>query len=189
MPAWVEPCLPTLVDNVPTGDQWMYEVKWDGYRVSIYIDKGDVKIRTRNGSDWTKRFPRVSSAAAALNVQTAIIDGEVVMLDNEGRSLFADLHAAASREHAPDATCYAFDLLWLNGEDLRNRPLSDRRLELETICPGQDGLNISEEFEGDGETFYREACRYGLEGIIAKRRDSTYRSGRCNEWRMLNCIR
>jgi bifunctional non-homologous end joining protein LigD len=125
----------------------------------------------------------------ALNVDSAIIDGEVVMLDDMGRSHFFDLHATASGKYAPDAICYVFDLLWLNGEDLRDRPLSDRRLELEGLGLGESGIYFSEEFEGDGEAFYREACRADLEGIVAKRRDSKYRSGRSDEWRKIKCVK
>jgi bifunctional non-homologous end joining protein LigD len=165
------------------------EVKWDGYRVSLYVERGNLKIMTRNGHDWTKRFPLVATAAAALNVDSAIIDGEVVMLDDMGRSHFSDLHAVASGKYAPDAICYAFDLLWLNGEDLRDKPLSDRRLELEGLGLGESAIYFSEEFEGDGEAFYREACRADLEGIVAKHRDSKYRSGRSDEWRKIKYIK
>ena len=123
LPKWIKPCLPTLVDKPPVGPQWVHEIKWDGYRVSAYVADGRATIRTRNGHDWTARFPAIARAAAALKVRSAVIDGEAVILDERGRSSFAELQADLDRHGSERAVLYAFDLLFLDGEALWKKPL------------------------------------------------------------------
>ena len=115
LPGWMRPCLLTLVDKPPAGPQWVHEIKWDGYRVSVYVEAGKVTIRTRNGHDWTRRFPAIALAAAALKVRSAVLDGEAVILDDRGRSSFAELQADLDKHGSDRAVLYAFDLLFLDG--------------------------------------------------------------------------
>lgn len=192
LPSWIEPCLATLVPKAPSGAQWVHEVKWDGYRISAYIDSGKVTIRTRRGHDWTARFPGIAHALENLPIHSAILDGEAVVLDEEGRSDFSALQVALGKGRAPAdrAGFYAFDLLFLDGHDLRSWRLENRRDALESIIGTAEWpLLLSEEIEGDGPTIFSHACRHGLEGIVSKRRDAAYRSGRRDEWRKTKCTR
>ena len=140
MPAWIAPCLPTLVAEPPAGADWQHEIKWDGYRVSVYLEAGRVTIRTRNGHDWTHRFPAIAAAAAALAIHSCVLDGEAVVLDGDGKPSFAALQAALGtsgrgpgRRNAEEAVLYAFDLPYLDGHDLRPWPLAERRDALASI--------------------------------------------------------
>ena len=192
VPDWIEPCLPTLVSKAPTGPQWVHEIKWDGYRISVYVDHGRVTIRTRRGHDWTNRFPAIAQAVGALPIHSAVIDGEAVVLDEAGRSDFGALQAALGRMgrgSADQAVLYAFDLLFLDGHDLRPWKLEGRRDALEFVFSLTSAtVMLSEEIEGDGPTIWAHACRHGLEGIVSKRRDAPYRSGRRDEWRKTKCV-
>lgn len=192
LPAWIEPCLPTLVPKAPTGPEWVHEVKWDGYRLSAYIENGKVTIRTRRGHDWTDRFPAIAKGLATLPVHSAVIDGEAVVLDDEGRPDFGALQAAlgvTGRLSADIAVFYAFDLLFLDGYDLRPWKLEGRRDALEAVLdPTSETIMLSVEIEGDGPTILRHACEHGLEGIVSKRRDKPYTSGRVKEWLKTKCV-
>ena len=180
--------LPTLVDKPPVGPQWVHEIKWDGYRVSAYVADGAATIRTRNGHDWTKRFPAIARAAARLKVRSAVIDGEAVILDEQGRSSFAELQADLDRHGSERAVLYAFDLLFLDGEPLWKKPLEERRLALGSIIPKRSAILLSEEFSGAGADLFRIACENELEGIVSKRLDKPYRSGRRIEWLKTKCV-
>ncbi|WP_210482876.1 non-homologous end-joining DNA ligase [Microvirga antarctica] len=194
VPGWIEPCLPTLVAKAPSGPQWVHEIKWDGYRISAYLDAGKATIRTRNGHDWTTRFPLIAEALAALPVHSAVLDGESVVLDEQGRSDFSALQAAlgkgrAGRNPAGSAIFYAFDLLFLDGHDLRDWKLESRRDALEAILSHRDEvIRLSEEIKGEGPTIFAHASQHGLEGIVSKRRDAPYKSGRRDEWRKTKCV-
>ena len=188
LPKWIKPCLPTLVEKPPVGPQWVHEIKWDGYRVSAYVGGGEATIRTRNGHDWTKRFPTIATAAARLKVRSAVIDGEAVILDEKGRSSFAELQADLDRHGSQRAVLYAFDLLFLDGEDLRKQPLEERRLALAGIIPKRSAILLSEEFTGAGADLFKTACEHELEGIVSKRMDKPYRSGRRTEWLKTKCV-
>jgi bifunctional non-homologous end joining protein LigD len=165
MPTLVEPCLATLVDAAPSGARWLHEIKWDGYRVMAHLARGKVMLRTRRGHDWTARFPTIAKAIARLPVTSAILDGEAVVEDERGIPSFSALQAALgvreARSHpghkaAHEAVYYAFDLLWLDGEDLRARPLEERRSGLEGILVNVHTgahLRLSEEVAGDGQIF------------------------------------
>ena len=188
LPKWIKPCLPTLVDRPPIGPQWLHEIKWDGYRVSAYVANGKVTIRTRNGHDWTARFPAISRAALVLKVRSAVIDGEAVILDERGRSSFAELQADLDRHGSERAVLYAFDLLLLDGEDLRKKPLEERRLALGGIIARRSAILMSEEFSGPGADLFRIACENELEGIVSKRLDRAYHSGRSRDWLKTKCV-
>ncbi|WP_158808517.1 non-homologous end-joining DNA ligase [Beijerinckia sp. L45] len=182
LPKWIKPCLPTLVDRPPVGDDWIHEIKWDGYRVSAYVADGKVTIRTRNGHDWTSRFPNIAAALLKLNVRSAVIDGEAVVLDDMGRSNFSELQADLTRHGSEAAVMYAFDLLFLDGEDLRTKPLGDRREALGFLMRPSSAVMLSDEYTGSGADLFRVACEHELEGIVSKRIDAPYRSGRSKTW-------
>jgi len=190
MPDEIAPCLATLVEEVPKGEQWLHEIKWDGYRLVAFIRRGKAQLKTRNGHDWTHRFPAIAKALAALAVETAIVDGEAVVEDEKGLANFSALQDALSEGRAADkAVFYAFDLLYHDGFDLRGLPLAARKARLaELVPPGIGGaLRFSEHIEGDGEAMVRNACRLGLEGVISKGRDRPYRSGRNGDWLKIKC--
>lgn len=195
MPERVEPCLATLSPKMPVGSQWAYEIKWDGYRLHVHIEPAGVRIITRGGHDWTHRFPAIAAAATALGAGTAILDGEAVVLDEQGRSSFAALQQVlggrGGKRVAPEAMFYAFDALYLDGMDLRDRSLDERRGELDRLLAPADPkgwIRLSEEVADDGGVLLRHACAMGLEGIIAKDRRRPYRSGRGTDWLKIKCI-
>lgn len=149
----------------------------------FYVESGKAVIRTRRGLDWTNRFPAIAASATELPVDSAVIDGEAVMLHDQGRSTFSDLQAALAKGAAREAVLYAFDLLYLDGHDLRALALTERRDALVSTIGLQSGaILLSEEFEGDGAAFFEKACAMDLEGVVSKRRDKPYRSGRRDEW-------
>ncbi|TAX99126.1 ATP-dependent DNA ligase [Rhizobium leguminosarum] len=194
MPARVEPCLALLRAKPPKGDDWVYEIKWDGYRLAVHIEPTGIRILTRGGHDWTHRFPAIKLAAMWLPVGTAILDGEAVVLDEQGRSDFGllqqSLGGRGGKKMSSDAIFMAFDLLYFDGHDLRNSELDMRRHLLEDLVPAseQGDIRLSEEIEADGDHLLASACEHGLEGIIAKRRDAPYRSGRLGDWLKIKCI-
>ncbi len=193
MPDRVEPCLALLKNKPPKGDDWLFEVKWDGYRIAVHIELGRVRILTRGGHDWTHRFPTIADAAKKLPVATAIIDGEAVVMDEQGRSDFGllqkSLGGRSGKSSAADAILMAFDLLYFDGHDLRAVELSSRRKMLEDLLSSKPpGIMFSETIEADGDALLSSACGFGLEGIIAKHRDSPYRSGRLGDWLKIKCI-
>ena len=190
MPKEVKPCLATLVDQVPKGADWLHEIKWDGYRLMAHVEGGKVVLKTRNGLNWTKRFPAIAEAVADLPVQSAIVDGEAVIEDGNGVSDFSLLQQALSKTTegiASDAAFYAFDLLFLDGEDLRSLPLAERKERLAGILSPKGTLRLSEHLEADGPAMVRNACRMGLEGVVSKRRNRPYRSGRNDDWVKTKC--
>ncbi|AII27824.1 non-homologous end-joining DNA ligase (endogenous virus) [Sinorhizobium phage phiLM21] len=194
MPRRVDPCVATLVDKPPKGPEWGFEVKWDGYRLAVHVEPGEVRAITRGGYDWTKKFGLIVAEARELGHASMILDGEAVVLDEQGRSDFGLLQRAVGRRpslhDAGEIIFYAFDLLYLDGQDLRMHPLSERRRLLEPIAAGRTGaIRFSEEVHADGAEFFKIACEMGLEGIIAKRRDAPYRSGRRPEWLKIKCAR
>ncbi len=193
MPDRVEPCLALLKPRAPTGEDFLFEIKWDGYRVAVHLNHGNVRILTRGGHDWTHRFPHIEQAAKALGVGMAIIDGEAVVLDDEGRSNFGMLQSSlggrGGKLASDPALLMAFDLLYFDGHDIRGMELSSRRFFLESLLRNEDGaIRLSETVEGDGKEIFQAACSHGLEGIIAKRKDSPYRSGRLGDWLKIKCI-
>ncbi|MEY9782254.1 bifunctional non-homologous end joining protein LigD [Sinorhizobium fredii] len=184
-----------LVDRPPKGPDWIFEVKWDGYRLAVHVEPGRVRIITRGGYDWTDRFSPIAVEAQQLGHASMILDGEAVVLDDRGRSDFGLLQRALGKKpslHDPREILYfAFDLLYLDGRDLRRLPLSERRRLVESIIvAGRAGfIRLSEEVEADGDEFFRIACEHGLEGIVAKRRDKPYHSGRRPDWQKIKCVR
>lgn len=195
IPQRVEPCLALLKPSVPTGPGWIFEMKWDGYRLAVHIDRNDVRLITRGGHDWTHRFPAIAAAARGLNVHTAILDGEAVVLDSSGRSDFGALQRSlggrGGKRVSTESILMAFDLLYLDGHDLTGSDLSLRRHLLEDLVTSSDNraIRLSEEIEADGAQLLEQACQIGLEGIIAKQSHQPYRSGRIGDWLKIKCIR
>ena len=181
---FIEPCLPTISRSVPTGPGWAYEIKHDGFRFLAVRQGKRVRVYSRGGHDWSKQLPAIVDAMQGLPVRSVVIDGEGVICGPDGKSDFDAMRAVFSRNGALEAFLYAFDLLELDGRDLRNEPWARRRALLEQLLAEADaGIRLNEHIEDvDGAVVFRQACVMGLEGIVAKRRDSRYRSGRCREW-------
>jgi bifunctional non-homologous end joining protein LigD len=188
LPDFVPPQLCATAGTPPSGAGWLFEVKYDGYRLQARLDHGRVRLKTRSGLDWTERFGRLAKAAAALPATTALIDGEVVVETAEGASSFAELQAALKGGRDERFVLYAFDLLHLDGEDLADLPLTERKARLASLLDGAAGqVRYSEHFETNGAAMHRHACRLGLEGIVAKRAARPYRSGRSEDWLKIKC--
>jgi bifunctional non-homologous end joining protein LigD len=185
-PGFVEPALATSVEKVPSGDRWIHEIKFDGYRVQFHIHNDDIKILTRRGNDWTKRFRKIADDAWHIAAGTAIIDGEVVVPSENGTTDFSVLQNEL-RGKSTKIILVAFDLLYLNGYDLRRLPLIQRKAHLKKIIDGTD-IQFSESFEVDGPEMYAHACKVGLEGVVSKVRDSAYTSGASNNWIKKTCV-
>ena len=183
-PGFIEPCLPTLGHTVPSGPQWAYEIKHDGYRFICRREGNRVRVFSRRGHDWTDRVPRIVDTFARLPASSVTLDGEGVACDTQGVTNFELLRAALGRPAKREVFLYAFDLLELDGRDLRREPWSDRRRKLARLLRGAGhGVQLSDHMEGtDGDAMFRHACAMGLEGIVAKRRDKPYRSGRSPDW-------
>ncbi len=185
-PPFTDPQLCTLVDTVPSGSAWMHEVKYDGYRALIAIGGGTAKVYTRSGLDWTDKFAGIADAAARLPVDTALIDGEIVAF-KDGHPDFSTLKDAISS--GSDMTFFAFDLLDLNGEDLRPLPNVQRKERLRPLIPASDRLQFSEHILGSGEQLFETMCKEGLEGIVSKQADAPYRGARTKAWLKVKCTR
>jgi bifunctional non-homologous end joining protein LigD len=173
---------------VPTGPAWAYEIKHDGFRFLAVRQGKRVRVFSRGGHDWNKQLPTIAEAMQALQVRSAVLDGEAVICGPDGKSDFDRMRACFSRNGAPEAFLYAFDLLELDGRDLRNEIWARRRALLEQVLADADaGIRLNDHIEhADGAVVFRQACVMGLEGIVAKRRESRYRSGRCRECKIKN---
>jgi bifunctional non-homologous end joining protein LigD len=178
---FIPPLMPTLVAKPPEGDGWIHEVKFDGYRSQIIIDHVDVRIFTRRGLDWTSRYRDIALAAKLLNAESAIIDGEIIVTNGAGLPDFAALRKAITRRQH-DLYFVAFDLLHLNGNDLRDMPLEDRRDILHGLIEPDSHIQFSQALPGDADAIYHLVEEAGLEGMVSKRRDSRYRSGSSTNW-------
>jgi bifunctional non-homologous end joining protein LigD len=191
LPPFIAPSLARLEKSAPAGDEWLHEVKFDGYRIQAHVAAGKVTLHTRTGLDWTERFGEpISAALAALDVASAVLDGEIVVLMNNGVSSFAELQLALSEGRTDRMILYAFDLLWLDGQDLRGEPLIDRKEKLRDLMASADEhgpLRFSEHFSEPGKVMLEHACRMGLEGVISKRADAPYHSGRGHDWVKSKC--
>ncbi|RWO08661.1 MULTISPECIES: DNA ligase D [unclassified Mesorhizobium] len=189
LPDFVEPTLATLVSSAPSGERWLHEIKFDGYRLQARIEAGRVKLLTRSGLDWTKKFGKaVVSALADIPVGTALIDGELVVETSAGASDFSALQADLSEGRSDRFHFYVFDLLHLDGYDLRDVALIKRKELLEKIIGSNSGIiSYSGHFEEDGVLVLRHACRLSLEGIVSKLRDAPYRAGRSKNWVKSKC--
>jgi bifunctional non-homologous end joining protein LigD len=177
--------LATSVDKVPSGKRWVHEIKFDGYRVQVHLRDAAVKIFTRRGHDWTNRFRKIAADAWHVSAGSAIMDGEVVVPSADGATDFSVLQNEL-KGRSKQIVLVAFDLLYLNGYDLRRLPLFERKVQLRKIISDTD-VQFSESFEVDGTEMYKHACKTGLEGVVSKVRDSRYNSGRTNDWVKKTC--
>jgi bifunctional non-homologous end joining protein LigD len=184
-PGFIEPALATSIEKLPNGDRWVHEIKFDGYRVQVRLRDAAVKVFTRRGNDWTNRFRKIAADAWHINAGSAIIDGEVVVPAEDGTTDFSVLQNEL-KGRSNKIVMVAFDLLYLNGHDLRKLPLFERKALLKKIISETD-IQFSESFEVDGREMYKHACKTGLEGVVSKARDSKYSSGRGNEWVKVTC--
>jgi DNA polymerase-1 len=184
MPGFVEPCLPTLAETPPMGRQWVHEIKFDGYRVQAQSAEGRVRLFTRNGYDWTPRFARIAAAVKKLPVNKVVLDGEVVVQSASGASDFTALVEDLDKGRQDRFVYFAFDLLHLDGFDITAAPLIERKRVLAALLAeaGDGPIAYSEHLEIAGDEMFARATAMGLEGIVAKRGDSPYRSGRSKSW-------
>ncbi len=187
MPREFKPELATLVTAAPKGDDWIHEVKLDGYRILAFLKNGEVRLVSRNGLDWTAKFEQVAESVAQLPITEAILDGEVVILDKNGISDFAALQAFAENPQGK-LDYFVFDLPYLEGHDLSSKPLLERKNLLSALLEDQDEILYSEHIVGHGPEVFRQARDKGLEGIICKRANSPYRQERTREWLKVKCI-
>ena len=188
MPETLKPELATLVESAPDGD-WLYEIKFDGYRVMARIDNGDVRLITRNGHDWTHKLPKQAEALAALGLESAWLDGEMVVANEQGVPDFQALQNAFDAGSSGKIAYYLFDLPYLNGMDLRKVPVEERRAALAAVLePNEDPLlRFSDSFEETPEALLNSACQMRMEGLIGKRQGSAYVSRRSSDWIKLKC--
>jgi len=184
------PQLATLVATPPSGDEWLHEIKYDGYRIGARVRKGRVSLYTRNGNDWTAAFPEIAGAVEKLGLDDALIDGEAAIVLADGRTSFQAMQNAGDPGKRGTLVYFVFDLLRLNGESLDTLPLDERKARLKKLVGARKTgrIRFSEHIDGNGDAFFKEACRAGLEGIISKRRDQPYRAGRHGGWVKTKCV-
>ncbi|MER9742513.1 ATP-dependent DNA ligase [Mesorhizobium sp. M0187] len=185
---FIKPMEPELVDTPPMGDDWIHEIKFDGYRTQVIKDDDGIRLITKNGYDWTGRYIQLAGEAEAIEAKDFIIDGETITINEAGLSDFhAHQSAATSRKPSRDLYLLAFDLLHLNGHDLRNTPVEDRREILRALIPDGGRIQFSEAMPGTGDVVFHLVDQAGLEGIVSKRKGSKYRSGPTTNWRKIKC--
>lgn len=190
LPTKISPQLAVLSDHPPSGDDWLHELKFDGYRILAFVDGGKVRLQTRNGLDWTAKFPGIARALRKLKARNAIIDGEAVVLNKEGKSDFQLLQTALSDQAGPAPILYAFDLLFCDGVDLRTAPVIERKKKLQSLLKRSrlgPHVRFSEHVRGEGDKVVEKACAMSLEGIISKRADAPYVSRRDPTWLKSKC--
>jgi bifunctional non-homologous end joining protein LigD len=189
MPDFVAPELCISVDRPPAGEGWCHEIKFDGYRVQLHVEDGDAVLKTRKGLDWTDKFGAIAKEGSAL--PDVLIDGEIVALDHNGAPNFSTLQAALSDGKTENLIFFAFDLLFAEGEDLRPLPLGERKVRLKKLLEARKGkekqIRYVEHFESGGDAILQSACKLELEGIVSKRLDAPYRSGRSENWTKAKC--
>ena len=192
LPRGFEPQLATLVSEPPEGDDWLHEIKFDGYRILARLEGGRVRLLSRNDKDWTARLPAIAEAVARLPARAALLDGEAVVLQPDGTTSFQALQNVLGGEQRGELVYMVFDLLHRDGRDLRGLPLEERKAALRELIPAGKGAGVirfSDHVIGGGAAFLRQACRLRLEGALSKRRDAPYRSGRGRDWLKVKCGR
>lgn len=191
LPAFIEPQLALLVEAPPGGSDWIHEVKFDGYRMGARIENGNVKLITRSGLDWTRKFPTIAKALAKAGMKSSWLDGEIIVPDENGLSSFSGLQRALSESDDTDMVFYLFDAPFMNGRDLRQLALVQRKQILRDALFARKptgALAYSDHHEAEGKDFFKAACNMALEGVVSKRKDSPYRSGRGQDWVKSKCV-
>ena len=186
---FILPQLTKLVDAPPDGDAWLHEIKLDGYRMHARIAGGEARLLTRTGLDWTAKYEAIATALGKLPVRSAYIDGEVSALRSDGTTSFAELQAATDHKETARLVYFAFDLLFLDGEDFTASPLIDRKRRLQVLLRrSPKDICFVDHVIGNGQAFYTAACKHDVEGIVSKRIDAPYRSADRGIWRKVKCI-
>lgn len=190
VPAKITPQLATLVNKPPCGDDWIYEIKFDGYRILTRYDRDSVTLHTRNGYDWTSKLLSLVPALEELKIASGWLDGEIVILKENGVPDFGALQSAFETGRTDEIVYYVFDLPYYAGYDLRQTSLTSRRILLTSVLKDSTSprIRFSENFAGSGSDIFRSACSLGLEGVMGKRKDSVYVPGRSQSWIKLKCI-
>lgn len=191
LPVFVAPCLATLADRPPDSENWIHEIKFDGYRIQARLDHGKVKLLTRKGLDWVKKFPTVATTIAKLRAATALIDGELVVEGSDGVSSFSLLQQDLKAGRDDRMVFYAFDLLHLDGAEFKELPLTSRKNALAKLLerlPARAPIRLSESLTEPGTALLKHACKMGLEGIVSKVVDAPYHSGRGRDWIKVKCL-
>src|SRR3954447_14672308 len=188
-PGFIEFCDPTLTDTAPAGGNWVHEIKADGYRAQAHLSGNKVLVYSRRGYDWTEQFRWIAEGCRALN-RTAILDGEAVVLGQKGVADYQELRRALGRNSINRLNYQVFDLLYLDGFDLRRTPFMERKALLrELLKEAPEQIKLVDFIEADADTVFTHACRLGVEGIVSKRKDSSYRSGRQEGWLKRKCTK
>src|SRR4051812_9912478 len=189
-PGFIKPALATLHTKPPSGDRYVHEIKFDGYRVQAHLRGGLATIYTRSGLNWTKRFPTVAAALSHIRATELILDGEVISANEKGAANFSALQDDLSKSRYDRMVYYAFDLLYLDGYDLRSARLIDRKALLEDLLGERElgPIHFSQHFEEEGEVLFQKSCELGLEGTVSKLRDAPYRSERSESWIKVKCL-
>jgi bifunctional non-homologous end joining protein LigD len=178
---YVRPCLPSPAKQPPSGPGWLHEIKLDGFRMLARRDAAGLRLLTRNAFDWAGRYPGITSAVNGLRCRSCLIDGEVVICGEDGIPIFNRLREG--KQVKGEALLFAFDLIELDGRDLRREPIETRKAALARLLrKAAINLQLNEHITEPGDVVFKHACRMGLEGIVSKRLGSTYRSGRTNAW-------
>ena len=189
LPDWIRPQLTQLVSEAPDGDQWLHEIKYDGFRMHARLDHGDVRLLTRNGLNWTHKYPAIARAVSSLGARQAYLDGELCGVRADGITSFSMIQMASDAANAAGLVFFLFDLLYLDGEDLAARPLIERKERLAGLL-SQVGspLQYSDHQIGLGLAFYEKACALAVEGIVSKRADASYAPGNRGLWLKVKCL-
>jgi DNA ligase D-like protein (predicted ligase) len=190
LPQWIRPQLTQLVDAAPEGEQWLHEIKYDGYRMHARLDRGAVRLLTRTGFDWTHKYPAIAAAVASLEARQAYLDGELCGVRPDGVTSFSMIQLASDSGNAAALVFFLFDLLYLDGEDIGARPLIERKARLAALLANASSpLHYSDHQRGQGRAFHEKAYAMSLEGIVSKRADAPYAPSDRGLWLKVKCLR
>src|SRR5437762_6747431 len=189
LPAWIRPQLTQLVEAAPDVPEWLHEIKFDGYRMHARLDRGDVRLLTRTGLDWTHKYPPIAAAVSALGARQAYLDGELCGVFPDGITSFSMIQAASDAGNAAGLVYFIFDLLHLDGVDVGALPLIERKAQLAQLLSGAPPpLHYSDYHRGRGAAFHEQASKLELEGILSKRADAAYTPGNRGIWLKVKCL-
>src|SRR5271170_1321272 len=189
LPQWIQPQLTQLVQEALDGDQWLHEIKYDGFRMHARLDRGEVRLLTRNGLNWTHKYPQIAAAVSALGARQAYLDGELCGVRPVGITSFSMIQLASDAGNAAGLVFFLFDLLYLDGEDLTTQPMIERKARLAGLLSSTESpRQYSDHQIGLGPAFYEKACALSVEGIVSKRADAAYTPGNRGLWVKVKCL-
>ena len=189
LPEWIRPQLTQLVTAAPDGDQWLHEIKYDGFRMHARLDHGEVRLLTRNGLNWTGKYPQIAGAVSSLRARQAYLDGELCGVRPDGTTSFSMIQLASDAGNAAGLVFFLFDLLYLDGENFAPHPVIERKARLaELLARANSSLHYSDHQIGLGPAFYEKACALSVEGIVSKRVDAPYAPGNRGLWLKVKCL-